>query len=85
MKLELPPGMNPEHFAATYAFQNLSEAAVFEYGGTAFDIEGFERLLSKLEADSDTRLLWYAIEGQRVELRPVDWDQDKAIIEGTEQ
>lgn len=80
MRVELPQGVNPEHFAATYAFQDFEEPAVFEYGGTSFTKRDFERVLTKLEEDRSTRLLWYAIEGsQRVELRPVDWEQGDEV------
>lgn len=81
LRIELPQGVNPEHFAATYSFQDFEDVAVFEYEGTSFTKRDFERLLTKLEADSGTQLLWYEIEnGQRVELRSVDWEQgDEAV------
>lgn len=73
MRIELPQGVNPEHFAATYAFQE--DAAVFEYGGTSFTKLDFERVLTELEEDPSIRLLSYAIEGEeRVVLRDEVWE-----------
>jgi hypothetical protein len=80
IRIELPQGVNPQHFAATYSFLDLKETTVYEYGGSSFTKRDFEHLLTKLEADPSTTLLGYAIEdGPQVDIHPLDWERCEGV------